>query len=164
MTTVKRYASIAIGLAMSIAWAAPAYAHTEEHPRDQAEHLVRRANYRIGMDYCWGGTHGCFDCSGLTLRVFYEHGARLPHSTTRQWRARNRPGWRTIENRSYLRPGDLVFFRNTYKRGISHVGVYTGDQTFVHAGDRVTRDSLRERYWRRHFAAGVRPLSLRFVG
>jgi len=164
MTDMKRCASIAIGLAMSIAWVGPTHAHVEERPRAESDHIVARAKHRIGRDYCWGGAWRCFDCSGLTLRVYRDHGARLPHSTTRQWRTRHRDGWRTIESRSDLIRGDLVFFKNTYKRGISHVGIYVGDGAFVHAGDEVERDSFRTSYWRRHFHAGVRPRALRHFG
>ena len=140
----------------------PAEGHVRNSTWHQRRHIARRVVARLGADYCWGGTRGCFDCSGLTLRVFRDHGARLPHSTRRQWRARHRDGWRTLPHRANLRRGDLIFFRNTYRDGISHVGIYIGDQKFVHAGDQVTKDSLGTRYWRRHFAGGVRPRALRF--
>jgi cell wall-associated NlpC family hydrolase len=158
---VKRLASIVVGLGLLAPSALPANAHVEE-PLNQRRHITRRARYWMGADYCWGGTRGCFDCSGLTYRVFLNHGARLPHSTRYQWRARHRDGWRTIENRSKLRRGDLVFFKNTYRRGISHVGIYAGRGRFVHVGDEVEVASLGTRYWTRHFRAGVRPRSLRF--
>jgi peptidoglycan endopeptidase LytE len=66
-----------------------------------------------------------------------------------------------VPRRADLRRGDLVFFANTYRDGISHVGVYVGHGKFVHAGDEVEVDSFRTRYWRRHFRAGVRPRKLR---
>ena len=148
-------------MAAAILIPVPAHAHLESSIPERQEHLVGRATDRLGAKYCWGGTRRCFDCSGLTLRVFYDHGARLPHSTVRQWRARHREGWTTIELRENLRPGDLVFFKNTYKEGISHVGVFIGDGTFIHAGDRVEKGTFDTRYWRRHFAAAVRPRTLR---
>ncbi|MQA99250.1 MAG: hypothetical protein GEU78_03000 [Actinobacteria bacterium] len=160
---VKRVASIAIGLAVVIPPATPAQAHVDPDASIQRRHIVRRARYWLGADYCWGGTRGCFDCSGLTYRVFRNHGARLPRSTRDQWRARSRDGWRTIDRRRALRRGDLVFFKNTYRRGISHVGIYAGRGRFIHTGDEVEVASLRTRYWRRHFKAGVRPRSLRYT-
>jgi peptidoglycan endopeptidase LytE len=159
---VKRFVAIVIGLGLATS-ALPARAHVEEPP-DQRRHIARRARYRVGAEYCWGGTAKCFDCSGLAYRVFIDHGARLPHSTRDQWRARHRNGWRTIDGRGSLRRGDLVFFKNTYRRGISHVGIYVGNSRFVHAGDEVEVASLTTRYWRRHFHAGVRPRSLRYRG
>jgi peptidoglycan endopeptidase LytE len=161
---VKRVASIVIGLGLVIPSATPAHAHVDPQVITQRRHIVNRARHRLGADYCWGGTRRCFDCSGLTYRVFKDHGARLPHSTRDQWRARNRDGWRTIDRRRALRRGDLVFFKNTYRRGVSHVGIYAGRGRFIHAGDEVEVASLRTRYWRRHFKAGVRPRSLRFKG
>jgi peptidoglycan endopeptidase LytE len=161
MATVKRFVSIVVGLGLGLATALPAQAHVEG-TKAQRRHIVHRARYRLGADYCWGGRAKCFDCSGLTYRVFIEHGAKLPHSTRDQWRARYRDGWRTIDRKRALRRGDLVFFKNTYRWGISHVGVYVGDGRFVHAGDEVEVASLRTRYWRRHYHAGVRPRSLRF--
>lgn len=162
MANVKRFASMVIGSGLLVAATLPAHAHVYDDTKTQRRHIVRRARSHLGADYCWGGTRKCFDCSGLTYRVFKDHGARLPHSTRDQWRARNRDGWRTIERRRALRRGDLVFFKNTYRRGISHVGIYVGRGRFVHTGDEVEVASLRTRYWRRHYHAGVRPRALRF--
>lgn len=139
---------------------APAQGHVRGLERRQRRHIVRRARNRLDSGYCWGGTRGCYDCSGLTYRVYRRHGARLPHSTRLQWRARHRRGWRTIGRRRDLRKGDLVFFVNTYRRGISHVGIYRGHLRFIHAsssGGGVMTSSLRDDYYRRHFKAGVRP-------
>jgi hypothetical protein len=58
-----------------------------------------------------------------------------------------------------LRPGDLVFFKNTYKRGISHVGIYVGGGEFIHAASRRRRvvvDRLDEAYFSRRFAGARR--------
>ena len=158
---MKLVTSISIVVLLAVASIAPAKAHFRDYPRRRKAHIVHRAEWRIGRDYCWGGTSRCFDCSGLTYKVFYRHGANLPHSTRRQWRARHRDGWRTIQRRRDLQRGDLLFFKNTYRDGISHVGIYVGDGKFVHAGDSVQKDSLGNSYWRKHYHAGVRPRSLR---
>ena len=58
-----------------------------------------------------------------------------------------------------LRPGDLVFFKDTYKSGISHVGVYTGDNKFVHAANHrkgVTITRLSDPYYQLHYAGARR--------
>jgi cell wall-associated NlpC family hydrolase len=62
-------------------------------------------------------------------------------------------------SRSDLQPGDLVFFQGTYRRGISHVGIYVGDGHFVHAANEregVREDSLNEAYYSKHFAGARR--------
>ncbi|MGH2819067.1 MAG: C40 family peptidase [Actinomycetota bacterium] len=140
--------------------AAPAQGHVRSSGVwRQRRHEVRRAKARLDGGYCWGGTRGCYDCSGFTYRVFYRHGARLPHSSSDQWRARHRTGWRTIRRRSNLRKGDLVFFEDTYRNGVSHVGMYVGNDRFIHASssDGVRTNSLNEGYYKRHLKAGVRP-------
>ena len=58
-----------------------------------------------------------------------------------------------------LQPGDLVFFKNTYKRGISHVGVYAGKNKFVHAAGHekgVTITRLSDPYYQLHYAGARR--------
>jgi cell wall-associated NlpC family hydrolase len=59
-----------------------------------------------------------------------------------------------------LQPGDLVFFSNTYKRGLSHAGIYIGGGKFVHAENERTGVKVSElwsAYWGSHFTAAVRP-------
>jgi cell wall-associated NlpC family hydrolase len=160
---VKSVAIAAVGIALILCGvtSSPAPAHIATDRSARKAHIVERARDRIGARYCWGGTRRCFDCSGLTYRVYRDHGAALPRSTRQQWRARFRDGWGTILTRPDLRRGDLVFFHNTYRDGISHVAIYIGQSRFVHAGDRVEIDSFATRYWRRHFHAGVRPRLLR---
>jgi peptidoglycan DL-endopeptidase LytE len=140
----------------------PAEAHVTADTHAQRDHVVGRARARLGANYCWGGTRRCFDCSGFTYRVYRHHGASLPHSSSMQWRARRRDGWATTWRIRGLRRGDLVFFKNTYKRGISHVGVYTGNRRFIHASSNGVKRSVLRDYYRQHFAAGVRPRRLRF--
>lgn len=153
----------AVAGAVMFVFAGPAAAHTFwGNTSKERDHIVDRAEARLGAGYCWGGTRGCYDCSGLTYRVFYDHGARMAHSAADQFRARHRPGWKTVWRRKNLEPGDLVFFKDTYKWGISHVGIYIGNHRFIDASDGVERDSLRNPYYRRHFKAGVRPKALRF--
>jgi cell wall-associated NlpC family hydrolase len=59
-----------------------------------------------------------------------------------------------------LRPGDLVFFKNTYKAGISHVGIYIGEGRFIHAASTRTGvrvDTLDKPYYVNHYAGARRP-------
>lgn len=106
--------------------------------------LVRTALACRGTRYSRGGTgRRGFDCSGFTRYVFGKYGVNLPHSSA----AQSQVG--TPVSRGELQPGDLVFF-HTYRRGVSHVGIYTGNNQFVHAstyrgGVRV--DSLDHSYY-----------------
>ena len=120
--------------------------------------LALHALSHIGVPYRYGGTsplHG-FDCSGLVHYV-YQHGAGLvlPRDT-RSLSVVGAP----VED-GILQPGDLLFF-NTSRRPYSHVGIYMGDQRFIHApttGGHVEFADLRARYWQSRFN-GARRLDL----
>ena len=140
----------------------PADAHSRRYAYRHRKHVVHRAKDRLGANYCWGGTRGCYDCSGLALAVF-DGTASLPHSAADQWRTHKRKGWRAVWQRRKLHPGDLVFFANTYKRGVSHVGVFVGHHRFIHASDGgVRRGSFHNSYYKHHYKAAVRPGALRW--
>jgi cell wall-associated NlpC family hydrolase len=117
---------------------------TATAPSDANAGLVRTALACRGSRYARGGTgRGGFDCSGFTRYVFAKYGVSLPHSSAAQ------AGRGAPVSRGSLQPGDLVFFR-TYRRGISHVGIYVGDNKFVHAatyGRGVRVDSLGHSYY-----------------
>ena len=89
----------------------------------------------VGYRYVYGGStpKGGFDCSGLTMYVYKQFGVSLSHSAT----AQSKQG--TKVSKSNLQPGDLVFFSN-YKtgKGIGHVGIYIGNNQFVHASTEKT--------------------------
>ncbi|MCO7175742.1 LysM peptidoglycan-binding domain-containing protein [Sporolactobacillus kofuensis] len=82
--------------------------------------VVNKAQQGIGQAYSWGNN----DCSGFTLRVFSQLGIQLPHNAAAQ------AGYGTAVSRSDLQPGDLVFF-NTSGSGISHVGIYVGNNRMI---------------------------------
>ena len=94
-----------------------------------------------------------FDCSGFVSHVFREGlGLILPRSSKEMSKSGQEIG------REELRPGDLVFF-NTMRRTFSHVGIYLGDNQFVHAprtGARVRIEDLRDGYWMKRFNGGRR--------
>jgi cell wall-associated NlpC family hydrolase len=117
--------------------------------------IIERAMSWIGVKYRFGGGDEArgFDCAGFVRRVFSTVGIQLPRSAATQFREG------CVVALDELQPGDLVFFRNTYKRGISHVGIYLGDHLFIHAPSRkrsVTVDRLDAPYYRKHFAGGRR--------
>jgi len=106
--------------------------------------IIRSALACRGARYRRGGTsRGGFDCSGFTRYIYAKHGVKLPHSSAAQ-ASMGKP-----VSKSELKPGDLVFF-TTYRRGISHVGIYVGNGQFVHAatyGRGVRVDSLNNSYY-----------------
>ncbi len=109
----------------------------------------------VGVPYRYGGSSPRgFDCSGLVQYSYARAGARIPRSTKAQ-RARSHP-----VSRRQLRRGDLLFFNQEGKRA-SHVGIYLGNNRFVHApssGKSVYVADITDPYWRRHFHEARRPL------
>lgn len=110
--------------------------------------LLDIAKSALGAQYAWAGaslTSG-FDCSGFIYWAFNEAGHNISRLSTEGY-----------YNRSYIvnkpQVGDLVFFENTYKSGISHMGIYLGNNQFIHAGTStgVTIASLNSSYWQKHF-------------
>lgn len=90
--------------------------------------LVETARGFLGTPYLWGGTtEQGFDCSGLTQAVYQLGGLRLPRSAQAQFDA-GRP-----VAEADLQPGDLVFFALGGGSRVSHVGLYLGGGTFIHA-------------------------------
>ena len=119
---------------------------------------MRTALTYRGTRYRFGARgNGAFDCSGFTWYLWRRAGAPLPRTAAQQYRR----GMRVSKNA--MQPGDLVFFKNTYKRGVSHVGVYVGDGNFVHAssgGRQVRVDSLSRPYYVRHWAGARRMVTV----
>ncbi len=106
--------------------------------------IVDTAKKYLGVPYLWAGTTPAgFDCSGFTQYVFRQHGIQLNRTTLDQYKQG------VYVSRNALQPGDLVFFQNTYRPGISHVGIYVGDGNFIHASSSqgVVITALSNSYW-----------------
>lgn len=94
------------------------------------ENLVETAETFLGIPYKWGGEspEEGFDCSGLSMVVYKLNGINLPRTSRQQFKT-----GRSID-RGELQTGDLVFFATGKKRGrVSHVGIYKGNDRFIHA-------------------------------
>lgn len=123
----------------------------------QAGSVVAFALQFPGTRYAWGGASPAgFDCSGFTSYVYRQFGLNLPHSAVAQYSQR----YGTFIDRSHLQPGDLVFFANTYKRGLSHVGIYVGDGMVIQAlapGVSLSVISMGGAYWGPKYYGALRP-------
>mgnify|MGYP001297137969 CR=1 FL=1 len=110
---------------------------------------LQGAPYRYGA----GSPREGFDCSGFVKHVYEKYGVRLPRTAHQIAAATPR-----IDSRN-RRPGDLVFF-NTTGQPFSHVGIYVGNDTFVHSSSvkgKVIVSSLERPYWLERFLGIRRP-------
>ena len=120
-------------------------APTTTQSQQSPHHALAIAVDMIGTPYRYGGASPRgFDCSGLVYYAYRKAGIYSPRTTTEQYRQSKRVPV------SHLQPGDLVFF--TISQGkLSHVGIYAGDDRFIHApssGKSVAYATLHDPYWR----------------
>ena len=140
--------------------APPARYGTPAHRGEaQPNDILFRAIGLVGTPYHWGGNtpQSGFDCSGLIVYVFSEvAGIALPRTVGDIYAVD------LIEvRRDRLQGGDLVFFQ-TSGHGVSHIGIYVGQDRFVHApneGGTVRLDYLSNPYWDKHYR-GARRVTL----
>jgi hypothetical protein len=117
---------------------------------ERTSDLISTAVGLLGIPYLRGGNsaESGFDCSGFVRHIFKETlGLVLPRSADQQASATQKI------DKSELKPGDLVFF-NTMKRTFSHVGIYLGDNKFIHSprsGASVRIEDMRIPYWNVRF-------------
>jgi peptidoglycan endopeptidase LytE len=117
-----------------------------------AVNLTRNAMRFLGVPYVFGGTSSRgFDCSGYVQHVFAMLGRQIPRTADAQYYAGKRVAGAAMS------AGDLVFFQ-TYSAGPSHVGIYLGNDRFVHASSShgVTVSSLHDHYWSARYLGAKR--------
>lgn len=133
-------------------------AATDDHPEnwsERAREVLVNALSLTGVKYKYGGSspETGFDCSGFVRYVFKQAASlTLPHSAL----AISQLG-KTVAKEE-LQPGDLVFF-NTLRSTFSHVGIYLGNNRFIHspsAGGQVRVESMQDSYWTKHFSGAQR--------
>lgn len=118
--------------------------------------LIRSAMGLLGVAYRYGGTSARtgFDCSGFMQHIFRRSmGLNLPRTSAEQAKMGHHV------SRSELQPGDMVFFRTMGGGRISHVGLYIGNNRFIHSprtGKSIEITSLSHKYWGAKYAFGRR--------
>lgn len=113
-----------------------------------SEILAEAQNY-LGTPYVNGGASPSgFDCSGFVYYVLKQCGYSPYRTPTDQYKQGS------AVDKSDLKPGDIVFFANTYTSGLSHVGIYTGGGQFIHSPNShstVSYSDLTNGYWAEHY-------------
>lgn len=109
--------------------------------------LVQIAKQQLGVKYTFGGTKPStgFDCSGYITYVYNNAGISTPRKTAAGF-------YNTAQKVSTPKVGDLVFFANTYKAGVSHAGIYIGNNQMINASNSgVTIANINSSYWKKYF-------------
>jgi len=120
--------------------------------------IIKEAEKYLGYPYVWGGSHPStsFDCSGFVSWVYNQSGWNFGRLT-----ANGLYGICTPISTANAKPGDLVFFKGTYKtpdpNAASHVGIYVGDGMMLHAGKPIGYASINTPYYQKHFYSFGRP-------
>lgn len=110
--------------------------------------IVNFSNRLEGIPYLYAGnTMAGFDCSGFIYFLHSQAGMDITRQSSEGYFSQTGHVDEPVV-------GDLVFFENTYKQGISHMGVYLGEDKFIHAGSKgVEIASLDSSYWKEHFVS-----------
>ena len=121
------------------------------------EKFLEISRQYANVKYRFGGEgNGALDCSAFVQRVYSELGIKLPRSSYHQYLV----GQEVDKNE--LLPGDLVFFRTSKRAPVTHVGIYIGDNKFVHVSSNrkgFAIDSLDDPYYRARFVGAKRVLN-----
>lgn len=111
--------------------------------------IIKEAKKYLGYPYVWGGSSPStsFDCSGFVSWVINHSGWDVGRLG-----AQGLCNICTPVSSANVKPGDLVFFTGTYDTpGVSHVGIYVGNNMMIHCGDPISYANLNSNYWQSHF-------------
>ena len=127
--------------------------------REKEAEVIKVAKTKLGSRYVWGATgkQDTFDCSGFTKYCYRENGIDIPRTSIMQSK------YGKFVNRSELKKGDLIFFDTSKQRKgyVNHVGIYMGDNTFIHASSakkKVIITSLDAPFYSQRYMGARRPL------
>ena len=118
-------------------------------PSDRVAAMLQEAQKYLGYPYVWGGSSPAtsFDCSGYVCGVVNHSGWDIGRLS-----AQGICNVCTPISAANAQPGDLVFFKGTYDTpGVSHCGIYVGNNTMIHCGDPIKYANLNTNYWQSHF-------------
>lgn len=118
-------------------------------PSDRVAAMLQEAQKYLGYPYVWGGSSPAtsFDCSGYVCWVVNHSGWDIGRLS-----AQGICNVCTPISAANVQPGDLVFFKGTYDTpGVSHCGIYVGNNTMIHCGDPIKYANLNTNYWQSHF-------------
>lgn len=124
----------------------PKNGKTTKKSTSTGEKIIKVAKKYLGKPYVYGGSSPKgFDCAGYVYYVYNKAGKKIERSSSAHYYSK-------AKKVKAPQVGDLVFFSNTYKKGISHVGIYMGAGLMINAsGTKVQIVSLNSSYWRSHF-------------
>lgn len=130
----------------------------EDKDADKCQRITSLAKTKLGKKYVWGasGNKNTYDCSSFTKFVYKNIGIDIPRTSLRQSK------FGKFVKRSELKKGDLIFFDTSKKRKgyVNHVGIYLGDNKFIHASSakkRVVITSLNKNFYSNRYKGARRP-------
>ncbi|OCA82822.1 C40 family peptidase [Pseudobacillus wudalianchiensis] len=144
----KWLTAIVSSLILSISLLVPVHSADAAYSADS---VIAEAKKYIGTPYKWGGTtpRG-FDCSGFIQYAHKQVGLSLPRTAAQMYQKGS------AVTKSELEPGDLIFF-STYSSGASHVGLYIGDNQFIHSASKGVRiDKVSNSYYQKRYLGSKR--------
>lgn len=116
---------------------------------ESAKSYVGKVRYDFGANNV---KQGVGDCSSFVQQVFLDNGVNIGRDTRTQWAGGTKVA------KEDLQEGDIVFFQNTYRKGVSHVGIYVGNGKFIHNSENggVQYGDLNNPYYKQHWLGGKR--------
>ena len=155
MTVVKKSLLSLLALVMFAVIAIQPEAASAAVKKPSASAIVKQGKKYLGVKYVYGGASPKgFDCSGFTSYTFKQQGMAIPRSAAEQYKKG------VAVSKNNLKAGDLVFFKTSSTKKVSHVGIYIGSGKFIHsAGKGVSITSINDPYyWKSRYVGAKRVL------